>query len=222
MAPIEYKPEAGIVLLANKGLKISLKGNAAISAVVNMTQINIGENSTSMGRLVAGGCLITIIGPTFKAAYNLANFSFEAAAGIAVSNYASKSDVKFTNLTASYSEIANDNGVVVDSIRTASEIQNSCVKKTTLGSTLNVIESYKQEINCNCSLMAETLNKIQQNKQSATALYDEVCQKKEELASLKKVIANLLNEVKTTSSSAVANKKVVAQNDSETGLHTCM
>ncbi len=222
MAPIEYKPEKGVVLVAKKGLKISLKANAAISATLNMTQVNIGENGTSMGNLVLGGSLVTVLGATFKAAYNVATFSYALSAGYSVSNYVKKDTVNFQQLLAEYNEITDENNIIAESIRTAAEVRHEGVTKKTVRGSLNLIDENLQEMERMKSAMADRKTEVEADKASTVSLYTEVCQKKEELANLKKVVADLLNEVKTNSSAAVANKKVVAQNNSETGMHTFM
>ncbi len=219
MAPVQYTPEKGITLVAKKGLNISIKANAVMNAGLSINQVNIGENGTSMGSVVVGGSLITILGAAFKAAYNLATFSATLTTGYSVSNYASMDEVKYTNLVASYGEIADDNGVVAENIRTAARVQNNYVKKSDLEGAGIQIEARKNEINNMCTEMTGQLTQIQSNRQLSANLYHKLCAKRDELTTVKNVIANLLNEVKTNSSSAVASKKEVAQIDSEPGNH---
>ncbi len=222
MAPIEYKPEKGVVLVAKKGLKISAQANASITAALNMTQVNIGQNGTSMGSLVAGGSLVTVLGATFKAAYNAATFNYALNRGFSISNFVKKKDVEIKELMADYSEITNEDNIIAESIRTAAEVRHEGVTKETVRGSLNLIDENLQEVERMKSVMADRKTEVEADKASTVSLYNEVCQKKEELANLKKVVADLLNEVKTNSSAAVANKKVVAQNNSETGMHTFM
>lgn len=219
MAPVQYTPEKGITLVAKKGLNISIKANAVMNAGLSINQVNIGENGTSMGSVVVGGSLITILGATFKAAYNLATFSATLTTGYSVSNYASMDDVKYTNLVASYGEIADDNGVVAENIRTAARVQNNHVTKEVLHGAIDEIDGHMQEIENMCTEMTGNLTRIQRNRQLSANQYRVLCAKRYQLSNVKNVIANLLNEVKTNSSSAVASKKEVAQNSSEPGIH---
>ncbi len=175
-----------------------------------------------MGNLVLGGSLVTVLGATFKAAYNVATFSYALTAGFSVSNYVKKDTVNFQQLLAEYNEITDENNIIAESIRTAAEVRHEGVTKKTVRGSLNLIDENLQEMERMKSAMADRKTEVEADKASTVSLYTEVCQKKEELANLKKVVADLLNEVKTNSSAAVANKKVVAQNNSETGMHTFM
>ena len=182
MAPISYKPEKSEALeLKTDALTIKLSANTNLSATLNSTKINLGENSSSMGNIAIGGSLTLFLGASFKAALNVYNFSCICSFGAAVSNYAQKAGVKYTDLVAEYSEILDNYDAITDKVDTAINTKRSFLKRADVASNnAEVAEKLTKMSEIN-NLMSERLIEIRNNEERVARNFAEISKKKKRL-----------------------------------------
>ncbi len=221
MAPISYKPEKSDALELNtNALTIKLSANANLSAALNSTKINIGENASSMGNIVIGGSLTLFLGASFKAALNVYNFSYILSLGLAVSNYAQKAGVKYTNLVAAYSEILDNYDACTDKVETALNTKRNFLKRAEVASNNAEVAGKLTQMSEINNLMSERLTEITNNEERVALNFAELSQKKEVAASLAKAVRSQLDELITKYNITVVTEKIVANTVSETGQQT--
>ena len=221
MAPISYKPEKKEdIELKTKALSVKISANTSLSAALNSTKINIGENASSMGNIVIGGSLALFLGASFKAALNVFNYSYILSLGLAVSNYANKADVQYTDLVAAYSEILDNYDSCTDKVETALNTKRNFLKRAEVASDHAEVAMKLTKMSEINNLMSERLTEITNTEERVARNFAEISKKKEEAANLAKDVRNQLDALIAKYNVTAVTEKIVAKTESETGLHT--
>ena len=221
MAPISYKPEKKEdIELKTKALSVKISANTSLSAALNSTKINIGENSSSMGNIVIGGSLALFLGASFKAALNVFNYSYILSLGLAVSNYANKENIKYNKLVAAYSEILDNYDSCTDKVETALNTKRNFLKRAEVASNHAEVARKLTKMSEINNLMSERLTEITNTEERVARNFAEISKKKEEAANLAKDVRNQLDALIAKYNVTAVTEKIVAKTESETGLHT--
>ena len=221
MAPISYKPEKKEdIELKTKALSVKISANTSLSAALNSTKINIGENSSSMGNIVIGGSLVLFLGASFKASLNVFKYSYILSLGLAVSNYANKADVQYTDLVAAYSEILDNYDACTDKVETALNTKRNFLKRAEVASDHAEVARKLTKMSEINNLMSERLTEITNTEERVARNFAEISKKKEEAANLAKDVRNQLDALIAKYNVTAVTEKIVAKTESETGLHT--
>ena len=221
MAPISYKPEKKEdIELKTKALSVKISANTSLSAALNSTKINIGENASSMGNIVIGGSLALFLGASFKAALNVFNYSYILSLGLAVSNYANKENIKYNKLVAAYSEILDNYDSCTDKVETALNTKRNFLKRAEVASDHAEVARKLTKMSEINNLMSERLTEITNNEERVARNFAEISKKKEEAANLAKDVRNQLDALIAKYNVTAVTEKIVAKTESETGLHT--
>ena len=221
MAPISYKPEKKEdIELKTKALSVKISANTSLSAALNSTKINIGENASSMGNIVIGGSLVLFLGASFKASLNVFKYSYILSLGLAVSNYANKADVQYTDLVAAYSEILDNYDSCTDKVETALNTKRNFLKRAEVASDHAEVAMKLTKMSEINNLMSERLTEITNTEERVARNFAEISKKKEEAANLAKDVRNQLDALIAKYNVTAVTEKIVAKTESETGLHT--
>lgn len=221
MAPISYKPEKkDEIELKTNALSVKISANTSLSAALNSTKINIGENSSSMGNIVIGGSLALFLGVSFKAALNVFNYSYICSLGLAVSNYTKKAGVNYTNLVAEYSEILDNYDAITDKVDIAINTKRKFLKRAEVADNHAEVARKLTKMSEINNTMSERLIEIINTEERVAQNFAEISKKKEEAANLAKAVRSQLDALIAKYNVTAVTEKIVAKTESETGQHT--
>ena len=208
------------ILIDCPAFNITAKADAAISASLNATKVNIGENANCLAGIVIGASVVAFLGGSFKASASLLEVSCVFSKAYVVSNYASIKLEDFEDFGAQYNDIVNEHGLISDVITSALNHQQNIVKH-------NEFEAHKQStyanlsnITNNTSEIATSSTQIANNKTSITNKLTNLTAKRDELESLVTSIETSIEELTPKKTTTAANVNKVSSTDNSPGMHT--
>lgn len=218
-AKITPSTEGGIIV-NSPAFNITAKADAAISASLNATKVNVGENANSLAGIIIGASVVAFLGGSFKASASLLDVSCVFSEACVLSNYASIKLSDFEAVGAQYNNIINEHGMVTNTITTALNHQQNIVKH-------NEFDAHKQSADENLSNITNNKNEITtsatqitNNRTNITNKLTELIAKKNELDSLVTSIATSINELNPKKDTTAANVNIVSNTDNSPGMHT--
>ena len=219
--PVKFAPSSPETILINSpAFNITAKADATISASLNATKVNIGENANSMAGIIIGACVVAFLGGSFKASASLINVSCVFSKACVLSNYASIKLSDFEAVGAQYNNIVNEHGMVTNTILTALNHQQNIVKH-------NEFDAHKQStyanltaITNNTSEIATSATQITNNRTNITNKLTELTAKKHELENLVTSINTSINELTSKKDTTAASVSIASSTDNSPGMHT--